>query len=44
MGDIRKIKLSMSDLPDDFFKGKKAFIRVDYNVPISKGKIIEDTG
>ena len=35
-------KLFIDDLPDSFFKGKRVLVRVDYNVPIKKGKIKED--
>jgi phosphoglycerate kinase len=36
------MKMSISDLSDDFYKGKKVFVRVDFNVPVEKGKIRED--
>lgn len=36
------MKMSISDLSDDFYKGKKGFVRVDFNVPVEKGKIRED--
>jgi phosphoglycerate kinase len=35
-------KLVISDLPDSVFKGKRVFVRVDFNVPIRDGKISED--
>ncbi|MCZ6468431.1 MAG: phosphoglycerate kinase, partial [Candidatus Dadabacteria bacterium] len=35
-------KLVVSDLPDSGFKGKRVFVRVDFNVPIRNGKISED--
>ncbi|MEX1000069.1 MAG: phosphoglycerate kinase [Thermodesulfobacteriota bacterium] len=35
-------KLVISDLPDLEFKGKRVFVRVDFNVPIRDGKISED--
>jgi len=35
-------KLAISDLPDSEFKGKRVFVRVDFNVPIRDGKISED--
>ena len=35
-------KLVVSDLPDSEFKGKRVFVRVDFNVPIRDGKISED--
>ncbi|MEK6223403.1 MAG: phosphoglycerate kinase [Thermodesulfobacteriales bacterium] len=35
-------KLVISDLPDSEFKGKRVFVRVDFNVPIRDGKISED--
>ncbi|MGE5444799.1 MAG: phosphoglycerate kinase [Ignavibacteriales bacterium] len=34
--------MSISDLSDDFYRGKRMFVRVDFNVPIEKGKIRED--
>ena len=37
-----KQKLVVSDLPDSDFKGKKVFLRVDFNVPVRDGKISED--
>ena len=36
------MKMSISDIPDDFYKGKRVFIRVDFNVPVEKGKVRED--
>lgn len=38
----QKFKISIEDLPDEFYKGKKVFVRVDLNVPTSKGIISED--
>jgi len=35
-------KLVVSDLPDSEYKGKRVFVRVDFNVPIRDGKISED--
>ena len=35
-------KLVISDLPDSTYKGKRVFVRVDFNVPIRDGKISED--
>jgi len=32
-------KLTITDLPDDAFSGKRVLIRVDFNVPIQDGKI-----
>ncbi len=36
------MKISISDMPDDFYKGKRVIVRVDFNVPVEKGKIRED--
>jgi len=35
-------KKSIRDLNPEFIKGKKVFVRVDYNVPIENGVIIND--
>ncbi|NIP32232.1 MAG: phosphoglycerate kinase [Candidatus Dadabacteria bacterium] len=35
-------KLSITDIPDSEYNGKKVFLRVDFNVPIKDGKIRED--
>lgn len=35
-------KLVISDLPKSEFRGKRVFVRVDFNVPINKGIISED--
>ncbi|MGH7884424.1 MAG: phosphoglycerate kinase, partial [Thermodesulfobacteriota bacterium] len=35
-------KLSITDLADSEYEGKKVFVRVDFNVPIKDGKINED--
>ena len=36
------MKMTITDLPDDDYKGKKIFVRVDFNVPVDKGKVSED--
>jgi phosphoglycerate kinase len=36
------MKMSITDLPDDDYKGKKVFVRVDFNVPVEKGEVSED--
>ncbi len=35
-------KLVVSDLPDSEYRGKRVFVRVDFNVPIKDGRISED--
>lgn len=35
-------KASIADIPDEYFKGKKVFLRVDLNVPVKGGNIGED--
>ncbi|MDA2920372.1 phosphoglycerate kinase [Desulfobacterota bacterium AH_259_B03_O07] len=34
--------MSITDYPGDFYKGKRVFLRVDFNVPIARGKVSED--
>jgi phosphoglycerate kinase len=36
------MKKVISDLPDDHYRGRRVFVRVDFNVPISNGQIRED--
>jgi phosphoglycerate kinase len=36
------MKMAISDMPDGFYKDKKIFVRVDFNVPIEKGRLRED--
>jgi len=36
------MKQVISDLPDDRYRRKRVFVRVDFNVPISNGQIRED--
>ena len=36
------MKKVISDLPDDRYRGRRVLVRVDFNVPIDKGKIRED--
>ena len=35
-------KMTVSDLPDIYYLGKKTFVRVDFNVPIENGTVGED--
>ena len=35
-------KLLVTDIPDSRYAGKRVFVRVDFNVPMDGGKIIED--
>src|SRR3990170_5052754 len=35
-------KMTISDLPDSYYAGKKTFVRVDFNVPIDNGVVGED--
>lgn len=36
-------KKTIRDLPDSFYKGKRIFVRVDFNVPIKNGTIQDDS-
>lgn len=37
-----KKKLLVTDIPDSQYKGKRVFVRVDFNVPVNGRKITED--
>ncbi|HEY4673859.1 MAG TPA: phosphoglycerate kinase [Nitrososphaerales archaeon] len=39
---VRTVKMTVSDLPDSYYSGKRIFIRVDFNVPIENGIVGED--
>lgn len=33
----------LQDFPDDFWKGRKVFLRLDLNVPVEEGRVTDDT-
>ena len=39
---IHTNKMTLADLPDGYYAGKRAFVRVDFNVPIENGVVGED--